>query len=282
MPHYERRGFEQKRTQEADPIIKKAHERARKILASVDIDPRKFENYDKTMIARDMELVRTREAQFNMQSTPESREAKEIATILEAILHEQIGKNGWIGPNVSTIRASRYDDYENGVDSIAQFRREGEGDSHLGIALDATFSSHITEKLDDVKEDVANGKLTQIKYFASPNPENPREYAYMGSLKVPRVVIGIEKKAVLDLIRTWMQDDTHALFEHPIQHVIAKEIIDQLSFFERYARSRNRLEVAGVYKQVRTVVERSLKEKEQNAGQKNQHQKAEAQTLGAL
>ena len=208
MPHFERKRVEIKQSEPAIDI-KSAYERARKINDQESIDPQKFEHYDKTMVLRDMELVQRREADFRMQSTRESEENKKVATILEAILHEQIGTSDWIGPNVSTIKSSRFDDIVNGVDSIARIQREGEGDTHLGLAIDVTFSSHITDKLDRIKDDVKNGKLTQIKYFASPNPEDAKEYTYMGSLKVPRVVIGIEKKAVLDLAKALNYEPNH-------------------------------------------------------------------------
>ena len=281
MPHFERKRAEMKRSEPAIDI-KPAYERARKINDRESIDPRKFEHYDKTMILRDMELVQRREADFRMQSSPESEENKKLAIILEAILHEQIGISDWIGPNVSTIKASRFDDIVNGVDSIARIQREGEGDTHLGLAIDVTFSSHITDKLDRIKDDVKNGTLTQIKYFASPNPEDPKEHTYMGSLKVPRVVIGIEKKAVYDLMKQWMDNNKKELAQNPIQHVIASEVVEQLSFFERYARSRNQPAIAAVYKQVRSVVERSLAEKEDGVWQKDRNRNKETEAMQGL
>ena len=280
MPHFEYRRVE---TKPSEPTfdLKPAFERARKLNDKETIDPRKFEHYDKTMIARDMELVARRQADFRMQSTKESEENKKAATVLEAILHEQIGKSDWIGPNVSTIKASQYDDIVNGVDTIARIQREGEGDTHLGLAIDVTFSTHITEKLDRIKDDVKSGKLTQIKYFASPNPEDPNEYTYMGSLKVPRVVIGIEKKAVLELTKQWMENGTE-ISRSPIQHVIASEIVEQLEFFERYARSRNQPAVAAVYKQVRSVIERSLSEKEDGVWKKERNRDKEVDAMKGL
>ena len=281
MPHFERKRAEMKRSEPAIDI-KPAYERARKINDRESIDPRKFEHYDKSMILRDMELVQRREADFRMQSSRESEENKKVAMILEAVFHEQIGKSDWIGPNVSAIKSSRYDDIFNKVDSIARVKREGEGDTHLGLAIDVTFSSHITDKLDDIKDDVRNGKLSDIKYFASPNTENPKEYTYMGSLKVPRVVIGIEKKAVLDLMKQWMENDAKGLAQNPVQHVIAGEIVDQLAFFERYARSRNQPAVAAVYKQVRLVMERSLAEKEDGVWQQERNRDKETEAMQGL
>ncbi|MDZ4260276.1 MAG: hypothetical protein U1A25_01300, partial [Candidatus Sungbacteria bacterium] len=63
----------------------KAYERAQKLLIRDRIDPKKFPHSDKAMIARDMEFVRKREAQFKMESNAESAEMKETSTVLEVI-----------------------------------------------------------------------------------------------------------------------------------------------------------------------------------------------------
>lgn len=280
MPYYERRGFGPK-TEQID--MHKAYERARKLLERDRIDIKKFVHYDKATIAHDIEFVRKREAQFKMDSNAESIQAQETATILEAITNEEIELDDWLGPEASTITPSRYDDIVNGMDSIVCYQHEGERDTHLGLAIDVTFSPEgIQEKLERNRKDIENHTLAEIKYFASPDPENPDEYIYVRSLKVPRVVIGVEKKVAQDLAYVWLEKDKKALKKHPIQYVIGREIIDQLVFGEQYARSRNANDIAAVYKQVRMVVEKNLQKKEGGIWKKERDYGAEADAMGIL
>mgnify|MGYP001569067552 CR=1 FL=1 len=51
-----------------------------------------------------------------------------MATIMEAIIHEQIELNDWLGPDAETITPSQYDVIANGVDSIIRFQHEGDDD----------------------------------------------------------------------------------------------------------------------------------------------------------
>lgn len=241
----------------------KAYQRANEVLDADRIDPEVLEGCDKEMVARDMQYVRDRQARFKIESRPKAEEDKKMATILEAIVHEQVELNDWLGPNAETISASHFDDIANGVDTIVQFQREGEHDAHLGLAIDVTFSTDIRDKFNRIMEDIERGRLTEIKYFASPNPEKPDEYVYNGGLKVPRVVIGIERQTVEKLADLWMKKNKKELGTHVVQRVIAKEILDQLALFEQYARSRNNPKsIAETYKRVREMLERSLNERE--------------------
>ena len=156
MAYFERRGIDTRRAEQMD-IYNKAYERAQAVLEKERIDPEKFRDYDKDMIARDKEYVLKREAQFKMRATPESQKTKKIATVLEAIIHEQTELSDWLGPDASTVSTSRYDDIANGTDTIVRFQREDEADAHLGLAIDVTFSPDIREKLDGVKEDIKHG-----------------------------------------------------------------------------------------------------------------------------
>ena len=217
-----------------------------------------------------------------MQATPETQKAKQIATVFEAIIHEQTELSDWLGPEASTVSTSRYDDIAHGTDTIVRFQREDEADAHLGLAIDVTFSPDIRKKLDDVKEGIKHGNLTEIKYFALPDPENPDEYISMGRLKVPRVVIGISKESVDNLAELWVEKEKKILAKHPIQHVVAREILDQLTIFEHYARSRNRSEIAAAYRQVREVLERSLREKDDGVWLKKRDSLREWNAMGGL
>jgi hypothetical protein len=127
----------------------------------------------------------------------------------------------------------------------------------------STDSTHIRGKFNKILEKIEKGELTEIKYFAVPNSEDIYEYEYKGSVKMPRVVIGIERQVVEELGGLWFKKNKKELGGHPVQHVIAKEILDQLAVSERYARSHgNHNNIAAIYRRVSGVIEGSLKEKE--------------------
>ena len=264
MVYFERRGFSPHGVEKVN--IDKTYKLAKEVVEADRIDPKKFKNCDEQMVNQDMQYVRDREAQFEMESMPEAREDKKMATIMEVIINEQVELNDWLGPNAETVISSRYDDIANGVDGIIRLQREGEGDIDLCLAVDVTFSSdstHIRGKFNKIFENIEKGELTEIKYFTVPNPEDVHEYEYKGSVKMPRVVIGIERQIVEKLGDLWFKKNRKELGGHPVQHVIAKEILDQLAVYDQYARSHgNRNDIATVYRRASGVIEGSLKEKE--------------------
>ncbi|MEK7083545.1 MAG: hypothetical protein AAB972_05200, partial [Patescibacteria group bacterium] len=91
MVYYERRGFNPYDGEKIN--INKAYELARNVLEADRIDSQQFKYYDQQMVNRDMQYVRDRTVQFEKESTPESKKAKKMATIMEAIIHEQIELN---------------------------------------------------------------------------------------------------------------------------------------------------------------------------------------------
>lgn len=261
MVYYERRGFSPHNAEKIN--INKAYELARNVLEVDRVDPQQFKQYDQQMVSRDMQYVHDRTAQFEKESTPESKKAKKMATIIEAILHEQIELNDWLGPDAETITPSPYDDIANGVDSIIRFQHEGDDDAHLGLAIDVTFSTNIRGKLNRIMEDIGNGKLTEIKYAPWLDLEDVHERAYKSNLKIPRVVVGIEEDMVEKLADLWLKKNKKELGSHAVQNVIAKEILDQLAVSEQYARSHgNHNNIAAVYRKLSAIIEKSLKKKE--------------------
>jgi len=265
MPYFERRGFKvEPRSEQSERLdIEKAYKRASKALDADRIDPEALEGCDEQTVARDMQYVRDRQAQFKLETRPEALEDEKVATMFEAIIHEQVDLSDWLGPNAETITASYFDDIANGVDTIVRFQSEEEADTHMGLAIDVTFSTDIRDKLNRILNDIEQGKLAEVKYFGSPKPESPDEYVYSGGLKVPRVVIGIEKRTVEKLAGLWLDKKKKELGDHMVQRVIAKEILDQLELFEKYARSRNnRNHIAESYANTRRTLEQSLNERE--------------------
>jgi hypothetical protein len=230
---------------EVDAVYKKAVER---LAASGSIDPDDFDNYDPMIINEDLKYVEEMEKRFDKDKTPESEQAQKLATVLEAILHDQIELNDWLGPDVMTRKASKYDDYKNGIDSIAEFHQET-GVQHLALAMDVTYSVHGNVKLKRIKEDIDRGQLSTVKYFES------SDGSFRGSLsQVPRVVIGVDATEIKNLAELWVKRKNKELAVHPVQIKILEEVEMQLRAFQAYAVKIGKQRVADIYaRQLRLI-----------------------------
>ncbi|MEK9195043.1 MAG: hypothetical protein AAB975_01600, partial [Patescibacteria group bacterium] len=241
---------------------------ATETIEAKQISPERFRGfYDGDMIDRDLAYVRRRKEEIKKTETRESEESKKLATIFEAIVHEGIERFGWLGPDALSIRSSEYDDLK-GVDGIVRFRHEGEGDAHLGLAMDVTYGSEIKKKMDRTKEDIDRGKghLAEIKYFISPSEEGSEHSEYMGKLQAPRVVVGFNAPMVRELAELWMHSgNNEKIASHMAQELLAGEILAQLTYWADYAKQTRKTYIAAVYRRAAVMLERNLKLKEQQS-----------------
>ncbi len=173
---------------------------------------------------------------------------RKMAKIFEIIINEQIELSDWLGGSAMTKRVSKYDDYKNGVDTVVEFD-DDDGFSHLALAIDITSSHELTRKFGRIKKEIDEGILTKIKYFVSDGLSFKGEKG-----NIPRVVIGADRKSIIDLMEKWMEEDKKALVEHVIQAIIIEEIITQLRVFVVYARSVGQLKAADVYQRTLNIL----------------------------
>lgn len=226
----------------------------------------------KDQVEDDENYVTKRKLEFEAEATPENRKNKKLATILEAIINEQIELSDWLGPEAESMAATDYDDIKNGVDSIIEFREGEISGRHLALAIDASYSTELSKKLDRIKREIEEGLLTEVKYFYSDQLD------FRGRLeKIPRVVVGAERNRLTNLIFTWLEshwmetipldqqkklikeeglkEQLKAIKErqrvakkqleiHPMQFLIIAQIIDQLDAFQGYAEKIGQTEVA--------------------------------------
>lgn len=229
-------------------IIELAYEKAQTILASErSIDPQQFDNFDPATIAKDVEYVRQMEALFTQEDKGDAQETRQLGLILEAIIHEQAELNNWLGEEVTTVKASRFDDIANGVDSIAEFNRDS-GISYLALAIDVTHGDP-SKKLEKIRHEINAERLSEIKYFAS------SDGTFQGSLKkVPRVIVGADRNTIIALAQLWTENKKTDLAKHSIQLQLLDEIILQLQTFIKYSEIKGKSNIVEIYrKQLRLV-----------------------------
>ncbi len=237
-----------------------AYEKALRVLSEDSIDMERFRDiddprYGRQVVDRDIAEVARLEKIFEHEATPESRELKRIATIFEAIIHEHVELSDWLGPEAYTLKASKYDDIKNGIDSIVEFPMAQKETSHLALAIDVTFNPQVEKKLRRIKDEIKSGKLAEIKYF---DHDDPDKYKIDD---VPRVVVGADRKAVGELIEVWLSGDNKKLAVHPIQHLILEEIRMELEAFEKYAITEGQKKPAEVYRKTLVLLDTITKAK---------------------
>ena len=238
--------------------IDKIHEKAKKVLEEDIINPADFADlYGENNIKKDEEYVKKMEKKFTDTDSPEQIKSNKLATIFEAILHDQAELNEWLGSNVHTINTSRYDDIKNGVDTVAEFTEKKQSVSYLGLAIDATFSADINDKIQRIKNEINKGALTKIKYFKSDKMNFRDELS-----KIPRVIIGADTNTIQELGKLWLKRKNKELEKHPIQFQILDQILMQLETFENYAEQNNRPEIAEIYKKTHEIVLKIYEKKE--------------------
>jgi hypothetical protein len=219
--------------EETNRIILEAAYRKALDTETDQIQEENFSNvYTADEIESNLRLVRDLEEKFAQQneSEPSKEEIMRLGRILEAIVIEQIELNEWLGEHVKTQQTTRFDDYTNGIDFIAEFEDIGK---HLGFAIDAT-SGHdktIEKKLDRIRKKIMRGEMGEVRYFRSSD----------GFLKgkmelLPTVVLAIERKTLVHLARLWVQGKQSELARHPVKYFFFHEVLVQLEAQLRFAK----------------------------------------------
>ncbi len=245
--------------EEAD--LSQANERAEKILVKNTLNPGDFRDiYSNGVVDQDLSYVRSMEQRFARQARPELADVHQLATILEAMIHEQAELNEWLGPGAMTIKASRFDDIAHGIDTVVEFRDEDAESKPVAsyLAIDITSSGETGPKLDRIKKEIKIGQPGELKYFAS-------EYTgARGTLfGIPKVIIGVDRKRISDAMYPWLAKNNAILAEHPVQIYILQEIIMQLKKFEAYAKANDQLPLAAKYREMSKIIEAVNSEKGQ-------------------
>ncbi len=219
--------------------------------------PQFIGHYGKENVMNDMREVKRLENIFSQNNSPAQKEALKAAEVFEAIVLDQAELNEWLGPNVTVLKTSKYDDVKNGVDMVAEWQDKDSESQVLALAVDVTFSKiQMENKFHKIRAKIDKGQMGTIKYFKT------EDDSFTGTRgNVPQVVIGVSKKTVRELAGLWMRRDNKALAEHPVQRAILDEIVGQLRNVIEYANARNQSKVADSYRKALRTVENMIKDK---------------------
>lgn len=244
----------------------KAHEFLIKKKEYVDIQ--KFSDlYGESVIEEDAKKVADLEKTFEKEDTLEDKEAKKLADSFEILISQLAELENWLGEDMFLKETSKFDDLFNGVDMVAELVKEGRF-SHLGLAIDVTFSSNpatIGKKIKRITEEIKRGVLAKVKYFDS------EEADIRGELRnIPRVIIGTDRETLNELADLWLRRNTLReskfkgdltdaavaavdkelkainlqLRNHRVQSHILKQVEFQLEKFSNFAEEQGQKELA--------------------------------------
>lgn len=208
-------------------------------------------NYEDT--PEDIEYVREMKKKFQAetsrerQSDPDAYFLRILAKVFEALVIDQIAQSEWFGKEVEIIKASDFDDIVNKVDAIVGIQTGPMTASHIALAVDITTQTTSQKKFDQIVSEIKRGNLTKVKYFVS------EILHFKGTMEnIPRVVIGADKKTIMDAVNKWIDDknpiNKDSLREHILQAIILEEIRVQLEKFSEFAELVGQAKVSAIYK----------------------------------
>ena len=234
------------------------YEKARSMLREDKIDPDNFEYYDKEMIARDKKYVEEMKSIFSESNTKEEKISLKFATVLEAIIDQHTTLSNWLGERAHSRQASDFDNYKNGIEFETE---QPESTSHLGLAMDVTFSNNLSKKISRIKDEIDKDELPEIKYFESEIEDSISSQGRVRDL--PRVIIAFDTKSLSELAALWIQGKNSELGNHPAQILITEEILLQLKTYREYAQANNQRKIVRRYDRSISIVESIKLEKEE-------------------
>jgi len=187
----------------------------------------------KVIQAHKQEVYRLKKIFESGKDNPANAEQIKLGKILEAIVVEQIELNEWLGPNVNTQQTSEFDDYVHGIDFVTEFNEDG-ALRHMGFAIDATHGKQqtIQLKLEKIRSQLNRGELGEVSYFQTVDKSIQGRKRF-----IPKVVLALEKRHVLEIARLWVRGEQKALADHPVKQTIMREMLAQLEGQLGYAKA---------------------------------------------
>lgn len=201
-------------------------------------------------------------AERNEKKEPEARmkseHAKEMADCLEGIF---LNTPSWFGIGSKLFPTTKWDDYKNGVDMVAE-RREGGLVNHHGFALDITYGgpTAIIKKMGRIADNIIKGELGHVDFFKSADGR------YKGQLgEVPLVVIGADANTMKGMVNHFANMEDNSLVLHPFQFQMIEQVMLQCDFYiEVASRCENveaSMKITEAYARLKSEFESILKVK---------------------
>lgn len=206
--------------------------------------------YTKESVMDDMRKVKNAELKF---AERRENDSEKTAKVFEAIMVTQgdVSSSDWFA-GASILKTSRYDDYFNHTDLLAEWHTATNNPEVLALAVDVTFGQgQIERKLNHIRGDIDRENLGIIKYFKT------RDKSFMGQRNnVPRVIIGSGRQTIADMATLWLNQEGDRLRDHGIQRALVDEIRLQLTSMREYAHQTGKKKAADAYDRSLSITQR--------------------------
>jgi len=186
------------------------------------IDPLSFKDYDQTMVRADLLKVKQYKEKNAKTDTAFKLEMLKLVGGSEHLISTMIEDCGWMGNEAEVVDSSEYDDFINGIDSIAKLAG---GNSYLGLAFDFTFDSDAVNKIKRIHNEIDNGELPVVKYLETDT--------FKGQMVVARVIISLDRLVINDLMSKKLDLDRY-------RKLLRSATIDKQTY-EKYKQKVNEL-----------------------------------------
>lgn len=196
------------------------------------INPRSFRGapgFLDAEIEADVRMMEKLRAEFtDMSGLSEAElETRVNGSIIERMFPTVIERYHWLGEQAHIIYTSLYDDYVNGVDSVAQITSP-EPAQNLGFEIDFTSSEmEMRDKVRKIGGKLEQGAVYKVKYFDSPATGKIK------NLELPKVAFGLHFRDVRDfsdlLVEASYRPDDARLNDQIASHPVRKTFLQYTS-----------------------------------------------------
>lgn len=163
--------------------------------------------------------------------------SKKLSDCLEGII---LNTKTWFGITSQVYPTTKWDDYVNGVDLVAE-RMSGDVVNHHGFALDITYGGYntILKKINRISDRLKKGDLGKVDFFKS------NDGRFKGQLgQIPLVVIGADGNTMKVLVNLFAEKEDQKIEDHPVQFQIIEQVIIQCEFFIELAKGIEDLDIS--------------------------------------
>ncbi len=218
-------------------LLKTAEENAEALRKQYSINLAPFMDeqvYGKEAVMNDLKKVLSLEEKFAANTSKSDLEAKRLSSIFEMYFVDAANTQKWFGDKTNIMRTTRFDDYINGVDAIAEFQDDSDKFGHLAMSTDLTFGHDASlGKIEEILRSIDGGEMARLRYFHSD------AMGYTGQLRdIPKTILGMDRENLPEFVRLWThQKDSPEIKTY--RDLMLTQLHDQLGFFTSYADKRH-------------------------------------------
>ena len=198
----------------------KALKKAKEVLKA-GVNPLPVQAYVEHMHVSDVNRI----IQNDLKKDSSQAWLRDYSTISEGLICDLINQGQLMGPKARAIKTNIYDDIVNHTDIVVQINHE----RRIAMGIDVTFHKDLKDKFGYIRKDIISGNLSTLSYTPTGT-----------SVKIPRLLLGMQLKNFNQMARSWIQGIVPS---HKLLGQLQYQVITQLLGFQVYAASIKKFSV---------------------------------------